>query len=600
MGTIKDQVSSYTSPKAERDISLIRRAISNVNSRYDAFSKNGQDRTDIIRKSSVSSAYDENFEATLCRVFSDVGASRALHTALDANKIARVQEWRYMANYAECNDAMDEISDECLNWDIEGKAIKLKIDQEIDVKQQQIIEKEFDRYISHFDLKRNGWEMFKTLLIEGELFFEHVIHPDKTKAGILGIQSIPVELIDPVYNNVQNMDVKGYLLKRPVFNKQDPTIVERFDVIPMDKHQIVYIHSGMWNFQKTFRLSPLDFARKAYKQLSFIEEAIIIYRLTRAPERLIFDVDVGTMPPAKAEEYLQRVMNRFWSSKSFDLDYSDVTQKANPMSMTDNFWFARRTGSEGTKVTQLAGGQNLGELQDLQWFQQKLYRALKVPVSRLSAESAVRDSADILREELKFAKYVIRIQRQMSEGLRAGFITHLHLREVFKEFGLKEEDISVEFNIPSSYFEMQETNKVGAKWDLYSKIVGNEGISKTFIQKKYLGWSDTDIMANRQLLRKDAELNWELNALTENGPASSTMPSGGGGGGGGGAPGGIPEFGGGAAPTGGGPEEAPPEEGGAPEAPEAGGPAKAETAQTAGATAPKPVELGGGGGSALP
>lgn len=596
MPSFKDKIDKYNSVvHQQKDVSKIKAAIDRVNSRYETFKQLGDDKAEVIRRGSVGTAYDEPFESTLCNIFADMGASKAMHTALDTNKIARIQDWRYMAMYAECNDALDEIADECVNIDGDGEIIKLKLNEDIDGDKQKILQKEFTKYIGHFDLKRNGWDLFRTVLIEGEVFFEHTVHPDYKDKGVLGVQSLPVEIVDPVYNNVQNTDIKGFIIKRPVFNKQDPTVIERFDVIPMDKHQLVYINSGVWNYQKTYRISPLEYARKAYRQLSFIEEAIIIYRLTRAPERLVFDVDVGNMPPAKAEDYLQRVMQKYWASKSFDLDYSDVTNRFNPQSMMDAFWFARRTGSEGTKVTQLAGGQNLGELQDLNWFANKLYKALKVPVSRLNTESTARDSADILREELKFAKYVIRLQKQVAEGIRAGFITHLKLRELYESYNLTEEDIYLEFNVPTSYFEDKEVQKQSNKWALYGTITGNEGISKTFAQKKYLGWSEVEIMANRQLLRKDAELQWELNNLTEQGPASkSGIASGGAAGGGGG--GGIPEFGG--APAGGGEPEAGGEEGAPPEAGEAPAAGGAPTAKSTG-NLPEPSPVGGAA-SALP
>ena len=170
--------------------------------------------------------------------------------------------------------------------------------------------------------------------------------------------------------------------------------------------------------QKTFVIPFLENARRPYRQLSLIEDAIVIYRLVRAPERLVFNVDVGNMAPPKAEAYLRKLIQNYWSKKTFDSDQDNVVNKFNPQSMLDAFWFAKRQGSEGTSVTQLPGGANLGELTDLMYFIKKLYRALKVPATRIDPEDRTVDPASILREELKFAKFIIRQQQRLATAIR--------------------------------------------------------------------------------------------------------------------------------------------------------------------------------------
>jgi hypothetical protein len=215
------------------------------------------------------------------------------------------------------------------------------------------------------------------------------------------------------------MLVKGYIYRKPIFSPDQPSKVEKIEFIPMDQNQIMYVNSGVYNETKNFVIPFLENARRPYRQLSLIEDAIVIYRLVRAPERLVFNVDVGNMPPPKAEAYLKKLIQQYWSRKTFDMDQTDVVKKFNPQSMLDAFWFAKRQGSEGTNVTQLPGGDNLGELADLMYFIKKLYRALKVPSTRLDpTDQASADGSTILREELKFARFVMRQQQRFAAGLK--------------------------------------------------------------------------------------------------------------------------------------------------------------------------------------
>jgi len=394
------------------------------------------------------------------------------------------------------------------------------------------------------------------LLVEAEVYFEHIIHKQHTEDGILGVVHLPSDLIDPIYDNIQNMIIKGYILRKPIFDPSKPGKIDKFDFIPMDDNQISYINSGIWNQDKTFRLPYIENARRAYRQLSLVEDSIVIYRLVRAPERLVFNVDVGNMAPPKAEAYLRKLIQEYWSKKTFDSSQSGQVQKFNPQSMLDSFWFAKRAGSEGTSVTQLPGGANLGELADLMYFVNKLYKALKVPTNRLNPDSTFSDGDQILREELKFAKFIIRLQQHFAQGIKNGFLTHLKLKDMFTKYDLKAQNIHLEFNVPTNFYEMRESQKLELKAANFNALAANEYISNTYSQKKYLGWSDTEIKANREFLRKDKELEWELAQITNGGPnwrddlEQAAAPGGevaGGDVAGGGMP---PEFGGGAADVG--------------------------------------------------
>ena len=151
------------------------------------------------------------------------------------------------------------------------------IDLTVDEKDE--LQKEFDKFVDYFDLKNRGWQYFRQLLVEGEVFFELIIHDDYINEGVLGVINLPAEIIDPVYNNIQNMLVKGYIYKKPVFSPHNHTKVEKEELIPMDENQVVYINSGIYNETKNFVIPFLENARRPYRQLSLVEDAIVIYRL---------------------------------------------------------------------------------------------------------------------------------------------------------------------------------------------------------------------------------------------------------------------------------------------------------------------------------
>ena len=492
--------------------------LGDLNPKYQTFQDTGMRRVEALAKNSIF--YNNDFNNTGAGQISvDGNYSSLVYANIEENKSGRLRDYRIMAAFSEISDALDEICDECVNKDQNGNIVNLFFRNiDLDDEKQIDIKREFEKYVDYFDLEKKGFEYFRQLLIEGEIYFEHIIHKGYTNDGILGTVILPSDLIDPIYDNIQNMIIKGYILRKPIFDPNKPEKIDKFDFIPMDENQISYINSGIWNQDKTFRLPFIENARRAYRQLSLIEDAIVIYRLVRAPERLVFNVDVGNMAPPKAEAYLRKLIQEYWSKKTFDTNQSGQVQKFNPQSMLDSFWFAKRAGSEGTSVTQLAGGANLGELADLMYFVNKLYKALKVPLNRLNPESQFSDGNEILREELKFAKFIIRLQQGFASGLKNGFMTHLKLRGLTEKYDIQTQDLHLEFNVPTNFYELRENQKLELKATNFNNLASNEFISNTYAQKKYLGWNDIDIKANREFLRKDAELQWELGQIGGGGP----------------------------------------------------------------------------------
>jgi len=491
-----------------------------LNPKYKIFRNTGMRRADALAKTSVSSSNPYN--ATPIGDFGkDNSFGDVMYAALSPDKPGRLKDYRIMAAASEVADALDEICDEVINVDDNGDVCKLSYDNiDLSVDEKTELDKEFGKFTDFFDLKNKGWTFFRQLLVEGEVYFELIVHESYTNEGILGVINIPSDIIDPVYNNIQNMLVKGFIYKKPIFSPTNPAKVEKTEMIPMEENQIVYVNSGVYNETKNFVIPFLENARRPYRQLSLIEDAIVIYRLVRAPERLVFNVDVGNMAPPKAEAYLRKLIQNYWSRKTFDNNQTDIVKKFEPQSMLDAFWFAKRQGSEGTSVTQLPGGANLGELADLMYFIKKLYRALKVPGARLDPQDqASADGSTMLREELKFAKFVIRQQQRFAAGIKRGFYTHLKMKGLIDKYDIKENNLEVTFNVPTNFYELRENQKLEIKASNYNNLAGNEFVSATYAQKKYLGWKDRDILANREFLRKDAEMQWELAQIQNAGPS---------------------------------------------------------------------------------
>jgi hypothetical protein len=491
-----------------------------------------------------------------------------VYASVDKDKGRRLMDYRRMAAYAELADCLDEICDECIVKDDNGNIINFElIGGNFSNTVQEELTKEFSKFVEIFDLEDTGWEKFRQMLVDGELYFENLIKQGKEDLGIIGLISIPSELINPVFHNVQNELLKGFLLQKPIIGPTESLNTEdQQQLLFLQKAQVSYIHSGMWNEFKTFRLPFIENAKRAYRQLSLIEDSVVIYRLVRAPERLVFKVYTGNMPPPKAESYIKSLMMKYWSKKTYNGSEGRVTNIYDPQSMLDSYWFPVDAQGKGTDVSTLASGGNLGEIKDLDYFLAKLYKSLKVPTSRfLTPGDPFKDGAEITRDELRFARFIMRLQSQFAVGIKQTFIVHLKLRGLWKEYKLKEQSLKVKFNEPTSFMAMRNQQLLAMKFENYNTSTQTDAISKSFAQKYYLDWSSKQMHENRDWQRRDAALAWELAKIAELGPnfreqlaaqqeltgggeeAGGAMPSlGGGGGGGGGSE--IPEFGAGSPP----------------------------------------------------
>lgn len=564
--------------------------ISRLNPKYEVFQDIAADREQRVNLQSVYRGSVED-QFGFGNLLADKNYQRFMYANLDTDKIRRIQDYRTMARYNVLADCLDEICDELLFEDEDKEYLKLELTKDYYSKIiEEEIQKEWHKFINLFEFREKGWEYWRRFLIDGELFFENVISETHPEYGIIGVVAIPTELINPFYDNVQNDLLKGFAMRRPMISQQGSKI-DREALIILDRKQVTYIHSGLWNEDYSMKLPYIENARRAFKQLSLIEDSIVIHRLVRAPERLVFNVDVGNMPPPKIERYIQRLIQQYSTKKTFDTSTNRITNVYDPQSMLDSYFFPKRTGTDGTRVEQLQGGSNLGTLDDLNYFLRNLYKAMKVPTSRLNSDDAFKDGNESTREEIRFGKFLKRIQLQSSKGLKESFITHLKLRNLWDTYNIKTHTLNIRFNISSSFDAMRKQQFFDLKYNNFNNMSQNEGISNSFAQKKFLGLTDEEMAANREWKRRDAAMQWEIDSILSNGPnwkaalqatqaataamgAETGEPSMGGGG----APSTPPEFGappptpeGGEAP----PEAGAPPPGGETAAPEGGAPAEA-------------------------
>jgi len=489
--------------------------ITQDNPKYKDFYAQGTRRDELLTKHSITQGnpYDVH-------PMGDITMNGDYHSFMYANvepdKIKRLKEYRLMAEYDFVSTALNEICDEFIVIDDKDKIFNFSVRDGIDKSTRETLDKEFYKFIQYFDLENRGWEYCRNILIDGELYFEHIIHEEHRDKGILGVLSIPTESIDPIFNNVQNLLVRGFLLRKEIYDEKTKQVKEIIPII-LDKNQITYFHSNEWNSTKTFRLPVLEHARRPYKQLNMIEDSIVIYRMVNAPEKLVFNVDFGNMPNPDIERKLAQISQKFWTKKTYDSKQGGVSM-FNPQSMIDAFWFPKRQGSDGTSVEKLQGNSNLGDLPDLDFFTKKLFQSLNVPVSRLSPDTTYSDGMDMVREELKFAKFIIRLQRQFAETIKQSFITHLKLRGWWDEYGLVENDIKLKMNEPTHFHVLREQQIFEIKSNNYSAMAQSELVSETYAQKKYLGWDDKTVLANREHLRKEMEFKFELAQIQTYGP----------------------------------------------------------------------------------
>ncbi len=501
------------------------------NPKWEDFENTGIRRKEALVNNSVSHGlvHMDNTAAVATGIGGQYNPfANVLYASLDAAKANRIYEYRLMASYPEVGDAIEEISNSFINEDHKKRVINFRyLDKNLSNENNKRLSDEFDYFINLFNLKEKGKKYCEDYLIDGELFLELIVctaAESTKKKGIVGALKLQTELMEAHYKDKFNGVIAAFTGKSVTFEGDNNNNIIKMEHVPYQANQVLYIHSDNWDPTGEFVIPYIERARKRYIQLSYLEDAIIIYRLVRAPERLIFKVDVGNLPTAKAEAHLQRLKDRYFKSKAFDLNTGDITQKFEPQSMLDSFWVAKSNGNEGVDVQQLPGGQNLGQLDDLNYFIKALYRALRVPTNRLESESqGAIDSSTLLREEIRFAEFIISIQRKFAEAFKQAFISHLKFTGLYQHMKLKEHMFELEFVPPTNYFYMRKLQGIQIAGDAYAKIAGIDVISKTWTLKNVMGLTDNEILEQYRMRKLEAAHEYEIAQITNAGPNWKTV-----------------------------------------------------------------------------
>tara|TARA_B100000519_G_scaffold72978_1_gene62837 strand:- start:2823 stop:4454 length:1632 start_codon:yes stop_codon:yes gene_type:complete len=358
------------------------------------------------------------------------------------NEIDLINRYRDMANQPECDAAVDDIVNEAIVISSEKENV-LDLDLSDLGASDGIKDKihdEFTSIMNILDFNKKGYEIFRKWFVDGRLYYHMIIDESKKKQGIQELRFIDPRKIRKVREVIKEKapngtDVVKGTVEYFVYNDSKlQATSQSLEGVKISLDSIAHVLSGLYNHGKATTISHLHKAIKPLNQLRMMEDAVVIYRISRAPERRIFYIDVGNLPKAKAEQYLRDNMNRYRNKLIYDADTGEIKDERKHMAMLEDFWLPRREGGRGTEISTLPGGQNLGEMEDVTFFQTKLYQALNVPPSRLQSDSgfSLGREAEITRDELKFSKFIQRLRNQFTSFFDQILKTQLVLKGIIK------------------------------------------------------------------------------------------------------------------------------------------------------------------------
>ena len=439
------------------------------------------------------------------------------------NEFDLIRRYREMALHPECDGAIEDVVNEAIVSDLYDSPVEIELTNlNASDKLKKIIRDEFKTIKEILDFDRKAHEIFKNWYIDGKLAYLKVIdqkHPEEGIKDLRYIDSLKIRFIrqekkknrDQYINVASNRDnpassitpeLEEYYLytPAPAYPSNAITGGGGSKGVKIAKDAITYCTSGLIDRNKGTVLSYLNKAIKALNQLRMIEDSLVIYRLSRAPERRIFYIDVGNLPKVKAEQYLRDVMMRYRNKLVYDANTGEVRDDRKFMSMMEDFWLPRREGGRGTEITTLPGGQNLGELADIEYFQKKLYRSLGVPESRIAAEGGFNlgRSSEILRDELKFSKFVGRLRKRFAQMFNDMLKTQLILKNIVtpEDWESIREHIQYDFIYDNQFAELKETEMMNERLGTLATIEPYIGqyYSKEWVRRKVLRQTDSEMI----------------------------------------------------------------------------------------------------------
>jgi hypothetical protein len=440
------------------------------------------------------------------------------------NEIELITRYREMSNHPELDMAIDEIVNEAISHDEAGKVCDIVMDN---LKQPESIKKkineEFQNILKMLNFSNLADDLFKRWYIDGRLFYHVVVNDKNPKEGIQELRYIDPRKIRKVREIKKDRDPKTgasiivSTAEYYVFNDKGQT-TQTFTSnvgqgIRIAPDSIINVNSGLMDAKNTFVISYLHKAIKPLNQLRMIEDAIVIYRISRAPERRIFYIDVGNLPRGKAEQYLRDVMVKYRNKMVYDANTGELRDERKHMSMLEDFWLPRREGGKGTEITTLPAGQNLGELEDVKYFQKKLLQCLNVPYSRLEENgggfAGMGRSQEVTRDELKFAKFVTRLRNKFTQLFDHALRTQLVLKGICtsEEWEDFKEDIYYDFQKDNNFTEMRASELLQNRLQMLQMIDPYIGryFSNHYIKNKILMMTDEEIETMDEQLAEEKD-----------------------------------------------------------------------------------------------
>lgn len=426
------------------------------------------------------------------------------------NDVELISRYREMAMQPEIESAIDDIIGEAICQDDDGKIIKIILD---DLKQpdkiKNAIRTEFNTVLRLLNYNNMAQDIFRRYYVDGRMFYHIIIDRTKPMEGIKELRYIDPRKLRKIREvkkqkdertGVEMMDLinEYYIFNDKVTTGSSQNFGPVGVRITVDS--IISVVSGLMDSRRAMVLSYLHKAIKPLNQLRMIEDATVIYRISRAPERRIFYIDVGNLPKLKAEQYLRDIMVKYKNKLVYDASTGEVRDDRKHLSMLEDFWLPRREGGKGTEITTLPGGQNLGELEDVKYFEKKLYKALNVPVSRLNPETSgfsLGRSNEITRDELKFAKFVDRLRNKFSDMFDQAMRIQCVLKGICtnEEWDEFKENIHYDFIRDNNFSELKEAELMTNRLTLLQSVDPYTGryFSQSWIQRNVLRLSDDEI-----------------------------------------------------------------------------------------------------------
>jgi hypothetical protein len=438
------------------------------------------------------------------------------------NEIELVTRYREMANHPELEMAIDDIVNEAITHDVSGKTVDIVLDN---LKQPETIKKkiteEFQNVLKMLNFGNLSDDLFKRWYIDGRIYYHVVVDEAKPREGIQELRYIDPRKIRKVREIKKDRDPKtgaqivASIAEYYVYNDKGTTTQSYTSSVNaglrIAPESIINVNSGLMDAKNTFVISYIHKAIKPLNQLRMIEDAVVIYRLSRAPERRIFYIDVGNLPKGKAEQYLKDIMAKYRNKMVYDASTGELRDDRKHMSMLEDFWLPRREGGKGTEITTLPAGQNLGELEDVKYFRQKLLNSLNVPISRLEPQQGgmigVGRTTEVTRDEVKFTKFIVRLRNKFSQIFDHALRVQLVLKGIctLEEWDDFKEDIYYNYMKDNNFTEMRDAEILRERLSVLQTVDPYIGryYSMEWVQKNVLQMDKETIAEMKKQIAKE-------------------------------------------------------------------------------------------------